>query len=45
MTEMSGEPKYCMSHECVKVAAAIISDLDVETDPCDDFYKVSEKIL
>ena len=35
------DSKYCLSSECVKVAAAIISDLDDETDPCDDFYKVS----
>jgi len=33
------DSKYCLSSECVKVAAAIISDLDDETDPCDDFYK------
>ena len=41
VTKIGSKPKYCLSHECVKVAAAIISDLDIDTDPCDDFYKVS----
>lgn len=31
----------CLSQECVQVAAAIISDLDGDVDPCHDFYKVS----
>lgn len=30
----------CLSQECVQVAAAIISDLDGDVDPCHDFYKV-----
>ena len=41
VTKIGSQEKYCLSHDCVKVAAAIISDLDTDTHPCDDFYKVS----
>ena len=33
--------QYCTSKECVKVAASIISDLDEDVDPCEDFYHFS----
>ena len=36
----NAQQPLCLSPECVKVAAAIISDLDEDTDPCQDFYKV-----
>ena len=31
--------KLCLSRECVKVAATILSDLHESSPPCDDFYK------
>ena len=31
----------CLRPQCVKVAAAILSDLDLSADPCEDFYKYS----
>ena len=39
--EFGNQKNVCLKPECVKVAAAIISDLDTDTHPCDDFYKVS----
>ena len=44
-TEVGNQKNPCLSPECVKVAAAIISDLDNDTHPCDDFYKVSILLL
>ena len=35
----------CLSPQCVKVAAAILSDLDDDIDPCDDFYKVRKLLF
>mgnify|MGYP000930935895 CR=1 FL=1 len=29
---------YCLSPDCVKVAASVISAIDLTVDPCDDFY-------
>ena len=31
----------CTSHECVKVAATMLNDIDFSIDPCHDFYKVT----
>lgn len=31
--------KACLSQECVKVAATMLSDIDASMDPCHDFYK------
>ena len=33
-------PDLCLSQECVKVAATILSDIDTSVEPCNDFYKV-----
>lgn len=30
--------KYCLTPNCVKVAASVIEAIDVTVDPCDDFY-------
>lgn len=29
---------YCITPECVKVAASVIEAIDLTVDPCDDFY-------
>lgn len=29
---------YCLSPNCVKVAASVIEAIDMTADPCDDFY-------
>lgn len=30
--------KYCLTPDCVKVAASIMNAIDTTVDPCDDFY-------
>lgn len=35
--------KYCLSPDCVKVAASVIEAIDLTVDPCDDFYVSSPK--
>lgn len=30
--------KYCLTPDCVKVAASVIEAIDQTVDPCDDFY-------
>lgn len=32
------EKKYCLTPNCVKVAASVIEAIDLTVDPCDDFY-------
>lgn len=34
----SKEKKYCLTPDCVKVAASVIEAIDLTVDPCDDFY-------
>lgn len=29
---------YCLTPDCVKVAASVIEAIDLTVDPCDDFY-------
>ena len=41
LNNITSHPQYCTSKECVKVAASILSDLDENVDPCDDFYHFS----
>ena len=36
----ASHPSVCLSPECVKVAATILSDMDVNANPCKDFYQV-----
>ncbi|XP_059154147.1 neprilysin-1-like isoform X2 [Physella acuta] len=31
----------CMSQECVKTSASVASNMDLKTDPCDNFYQFS----
>jgi hypothetical protein len=38
----ASHPSVCLSPECVKVAATILSDMDMKADPCKDFYQVSD---
>ena len=37
----ASHPSVCLSPECVKVAATILSDMDMKADPCKDFYQVT----
>lgn len=30
--------KYCLTPDCVRIAASIIEAIDLTVDPCDDFY-------
>lgn len=36
---------YCMTPDCVKVAASVIEAIDLTVDPCDDFYVSSSLLL
>ncbi|XP_055864924.1 endothelin-converting enzyme homolog isoform X3 [Biomphalaria glabrata] len=31
--------KYCMTPECVKIASTILTAMDTQIDPCEDFYQ------
>merc|ERR1711931_443479 len=33
------EPEVCLTPECAVAAASIIQSMDVEADPCEDFYR------
>jgi len=33
------ESKYCLTKECVKTAADLVSRMDTKADPCEDFYQ------
>lgn len=38
-TNINGQnKKYCLTPNCVKVAASVIEAIDLTVDPCDDFY-------
>lgn len=32
------DKQYCITPDCVKVAASVIEAIDLKVDPCDDFY-------
>lgn len=36
---------YCMTPDCVKVAASVIEAIDLTVDPCDDFYVSFSQLL
>lgn len=37
--------RYCLTPDCVKVAASVIEAIDLTVDPCDDFYVSSNSRL
>lgn len=42
VTGASGDVKrFCLTPDCVKVAASVIEAIDLTVDPCDDFYLYS----
>lgn len=36
--DVNATKKYCLTQDCVKVAASVIEAIDSSVDPCDDFY-------
>ena len=36
--ELRRQNEVCLTPQCVKVAAGVISALDEAVDPCEDFY-------
>jgi len=41
----SGPRDYCLTPDCVKVAASVIEAIDLTVDPCDDFYVSPSTVL
>ena len=39
--QATSSSKVCLSQECIKLSAAIISAMDPSVDPCQDFYNFS----
>lgn len=39
------DKNYCLTPDCVKVAASVIEAIDLTVDPCDDFYVSSEHLV
>lgn len=37
--------KYCLTPDCVKVAASVIEAIDLSVDPCEDFYVSSRAFM
>merc|ERR1711963_949862 len=33
------DPEVCLTPECAVAAASIIQSMDIEADPCEDFYR------
>lgn len=38
ITSSNETKKFCLTPDCVKVAASVIEAIDLTMDPCDDFY-------
>lgn len=38
MAAFNQNKSYCLTPDCVKVAASVIEAIDLTVDPCDDFY-------
>lgn len=41
LRSLGQDKSYCMTPDCVKVAASVIEAIDLSADPCDDFYMFS----
>ena len=37
---MTNSTQTCLTPECIKVSADILSSADMSADPCTDFYQV-----
>ena len=42
---LTNQTDICLSEECVKVAASILTAAELNQDPCEDFYQVSFIVL
>ena len=37
----TAHPRICMSKECIETSYGLFKNLDLNTDPCEDFYQFS----
>jgi ribose 5-phosphate isomerase len=43
VTSSNETKKFCLTPDCVTVAASVIEAIDLTIDPCDDFYRNVEE--